>query len=776
MKLLIRMRLSFMAKQTSTFSKFRLLVVAFFSFYSIVFAQEPSKKQSLISVLKHVESQFGYQFNYAQDLVEDYQIVPPSKNLTFNETITYLKSITGLDYKRVDSYILVSNIEGQSNAEVKLQELPEVVIPSYIIEGISKLNSGAFKIDFSKFRMLPGLIEADVLQSVKAFPGIQSINENVSNINIRGGSHDQNLILWDGIKMYQSGHFFGLISMYNPQITQDVLLLKNGSGVDFTDGVSGTIAMQTNTEINKKLKGNLGVNFIDANGFLDVPISKKSSIQIALRKSISDFVQTPAYRNFFDKISEDTEIEDNKEVVNTDEKFDFYDLSFRWLYKFNSKDMLRVNFINVSNRLTFNENTISDSRRSIISQNSIAGAIHYAKTWNNHWQSSLELYETDYKLKAINSNVLESQRFLQENKVSETSFKLKTNYKLNDKINVLSGYHFVESEITNLDDVDTPIFRSLVSEVLRTHGVFTQTNYLSLNKRTTLSLGMRYNYLSKFKKQIWEPRFSFTHKLFKDFSVEILGETKHQNTSQIINFQNDFLGVEKRRWQLSNNADIPVIRSKQVSFGINYNKKGWQLGADIYYKQVKGITTQSQGFQNQYEFIKTKGRYKANGLDFILRKQLTKFNIWLSYAYLNSDYTFEKLPELSFRNNFDINHAISIGSIYKYKQLKVSSGINWFSGKPTTLPVKENEIIENIINFKSSNSDQLNHYFKVDVSALYDFKMGEASRVNVGVSVWNIFNKANEINNFFRIREGEVNEIIQTSLGINPNMILRIYF
>ena len=127
-------------------------------------------------------------------------------------------------------------------------------ISNYITKGINKLNDGSFNINIEDFEILPGLIDADVLRSVQAFPGIMSVSETVSNINIRGGSHDQNLILWDNIKMYQSGHFFGLISMYNPQITQTVSLFKNGTSTQFSDGVSGTIAMYTKNKLNKTLK------------------------------------------------------------------------------------------------------------------------------------------------------------------------------------------------------------------------------------------------------------------------------------------------------------------------------------------------------------------------------------------------------------------------------------------------------------------------------------------------------------------------------------------
>ena len=661
------------------------------------------------------------------------------------------------------------------------QELSEIILVPYIVNGINKLKNGSYHIDFSKFEILPGLIDTDVLQSVQAFPGIQSINETVSNINIRGGTHDQNLVLWDGIKMYQSGHFFGLISMYNPQITQKVTVLKNGSDVTQTDGVSGTIAMETEQTINTKFKGSIGVNFIDANGFVDTPIGKRSSIQVAARKSISDFIETPTYSNFFDRISQNTEVENNQsDIINSDESFDFYDASLRWIYKISDQDELRVNFITVANELQFNENevegTVETSRESSLAQNSIAGAIHYDRTWNEQWHSSLSIYETDYKLKAINVNLLEEQRFLQENVVSETSIKALIDYKMNKHFKWLNGYHFVETEVTNLDDVDTPVFRLKISEVVRTHGIFSQLAYTSNDSNTSLNLGLRFNYIDKFKKQLWEPRLSFTHKFSDYLAMEVLGEFKHQNTSQIINFQNDFLGIEKRRWQLSNNNSIPVIRSKQASLGATFNKRGWLLGAEVYYKRVDGITAQSQGFQNQYEFTRASGHYNASGFDFLLRKHFKSVNAWLSYSLMNNDYTFEVLSNTSFPSNYEIAHTATLGVTYSTNRLKLSTGVNWHTGKPISKPVSGNTIDGNFINFGTVNGENLKDYWRVDISALYDFRLNDRIKAKLGASVWNLLGKKNEINAFYRIENEQAIETIQQSLGFTPNAVLRVYF
>ena len=98
--------------------------------------------------------------------------------------------------------------------------------------------------------------------------------------------------------------------------------------------------------------------------------------------------------------------------------------------------------------------------------------------------------------------------------------------------------------------------------------------------------------------------------------MEILGEFKHQTTSQTVDLQNDFLGIENRRWVLANsntetiNANgklifpVPVLRSKQASAGLHYNKKQFLISAEAFIKNVDGITSRSQSFQNQFQFFR----------------------------------------------------------------------------------------------------------------------------------------------------------------------------
>ncbi len=664
----------------------------------------------------------------------------------------------------------------------EVQNLTEVILNNFLVKGIDKKSDGSIIIDYTDFGILPGLIEPDLLQTIQALPGIMSVEETVSDINVRGGTNDQNLILWDGIKMYQSGHFFGLISAFNPYLTKNVQLVKNGTGASYGDGVSSVIAMNTDNEINKTLDASVGLNMISADGYIDTPLGRKSSIQLSARKSISSILKTPTYEQYFDKAFQDSEVVNSAtDIFNTDDEFSFYDTSLRWLYQLSTKDLIKVNALIIRNDLIFQENSVVNqtnvARESSISQNNSAAGIAYQRNWNSRFKSELFIYGTNYDLKAINSDIQNNQRLLQENDVLESGFKINNLLQMGYNFNLKTGYQFNETGISNLRDVSNPTFRDLTKEVVRTNSIFSEAEYKSKNNNTHLNIGFRVNHFDKFDTYLFEPRISFSHKFYDHFTIEALGELKSQITSQIIESQNDFLGVENKKWILSNNDDIPILKSRQVSLGLNYTHNNWLVSAETYYKNVTGIITQSQGFQNQFEFIQDHGSYTVRGIDFLINKRFKNFGTWFSYSYAENNYTFSRLLDTDFPNTIDIRHNLNFALTYTLENFKFSSGVNWHSGKPTTQPVLGNEINGNIINYQSPNSDTLEDYMRWDASATYNFKLSKKITGLAGVSVWNILSQENTVNNYYKINtENNVEEIKQFGLGFTPNAVVRINF
>jgi len=694
-----------------------------------------------------------------------------------------LLTIRHLGFKTVERQVKYFNLKDCATITMRIQEeiIAPVVVETYLVKGIDKRQDWTTSIDYERFSLLPGLIESDVLQTVQALPSILSVDETVSNINIRGGSNDQNLMLWDGIKMYQTGHFFGLISSFNPLMTQTARVINNGSDASLTDGVSGTIHMQTDKQVDSKFNSIVGINFLNAELFSNIPIGRKSSLQIASRKSLDNFFRTPTYEAYFDRVTQDTEAEINtSNVTNSKQDFNFYDTSLRWLYQPTDKDFIRLNFILINNDLGFNEtatiNGASRTRRSNLSQSSLGVGFNYKRKWSTNFSSTINAYNNEYKLDALNADVLSNQLQLQENIVSETSAQLNNLY-VKNLWSFNLGYQFTETEVINLNDIDLPRFVRRDEEILLEHGAFGQAWYKNRNEDFAFRVGVRTNYLTKFNKLIVEPRLSVRKSIGEHIEIEAQGEYKHQSTSQIVNFQNDFLGIEKRRWQLTDNDSIPILQSKQASLGILFKKSGWLVDVKGYYKTVEGITTQSQSFTTKYEFAKEKGSYDAYGLEFLCRKTFGNFNSWLSYSYLNNTYTFEALEDIEFPSNFDITHSFTLGTTFSNKSLNISAGVNYRTGNPTSIPLSGNEIVDNDVNFDIANNERLLDYLRIDASAIYKFKINNSFRSEIGASIWNISNRENFINDYYRINEtNTVNKFSRFSLGLTTNAVIRVYF
>lgn len=663
----------------------------------------------------------------------------------------------------------------------KVEYLNAVTIANYFAKGISKNDNGLLTINYSDFDILPGLVEPDVLLTIQALPGIQSVNETVSFINIRGGTNDQNLILWDGIKMYQNGHFFGLISAFNPFLTEKVAIYKNGTPANFGDGVSGVISMEGG-EIDSNFTVGAGINLISADVFANIPIQNLGNFQISARKSINNIVETPTYNAYFDKAFQNTELTSGTGNIlpSTDDDFNFFDLSLRSVVQLSDKDFLRANILVLANDFKFLENAEIDNRfqslQSDLLQNNISGGLYYKRQWNDHLNTELQLYGSSYELQALNSDILNDQALLQENDVLESGFKLNANYRFSENLDGSLGYQLNETGITNFEQINNPFFEVTDKQVLLTNSIYASTRYRPFPS-TTLNLGMRVNHISKFDAILLEPRVSLNYRFLEYVTFEILGELKSQTTSQIIDVQNDFLGVEKRRWVLSRPDEIPMVKGQQLSAGITVNRKGWLASAEPYIKKVDGITSQSQGFQNQFQNQRTHGSYTTMGVDFLVNKRFKKVNTWLSYSYAENDYQFDAFVPSSFDNNIDVRHNLTYGLTYAIDDFNISGGFNWHSGKPTTLLVSGNERIDGDLNFDSPNEENIKDYIRFDISGTYDFTIGKKAKAFVGISIWNLFDTDNVVDHFFRINElDEVEEVDEFALGFTPNLSFRITF
>lgn len=680
------------------------------------------------------------------------------------------------------------------------QQLDEVVVFKFLTTGLTKQTDGSITVNTEDFGILPGLLEPDVLQTVQALPGIKSIDETVSDINIRGGTNDQNLILWDNIKMYQSGHFFGLISAFNPYLTEHVTIIKDGTSAEHGDGISGIISMQSKNKIEGNFFGGAGFNMISADAFGQVPLSDKLAFQFSARRSITDLINTPTYNQFVKRAFQDTDVEGASSQstdgdINQDETFYFYDFTAKVLYDVNEQHKARFSFININNNLDYTETAVNTARtdQSNLNQTNLSFGGNLESIWTDRFSTKLNAYYSNYKLDSEN-RINNGQQILdQSNEVIETSVKLNTNYQLTPNLNWLNGYQFLEVGISNFTDVTQPPYESNIKGVIRTNSIYSEISYASPNKKLVARGGGRLNYIVNvqyFDEFIVEPRLNFSYSLYPNLQLEVKGEFKNQTTNQIIDLEQNFLGIEKRRWMLSNNKNdtipgnpnLPIVKSKQGSLGLNYDKGRWFVGMEGFYKEVNGISTVTQGFQNQNQFNGEIGKYDIKGLEFLINYKNAHLSTWFSYAYNLNNYTFEDIVPNVFPNNLDIRHTMTFAGTYTYNNLKLSLGINYRTGKPYTEPVDGPNSVDfttfpaSII-YKEPNSSRLPDYLRADASAIYNFNISKRVKATAGASILNIFNKENILNTYYRLNDqDEIVTIESVSLGFTPNVNFRIRF
>ncbi|MCF6128114.1 TonB-dependent receptor [Flavobacterium sp. AS60] len=664
-----------------------------------------------------------------------------------------------------------------------VQKLDEIVTQRYLTTGISVKPGGLLEIKPRKFGILPGLIEPDVFQTMQQVPGIISVDETISNINVRGGTHDQNLFLWNGIRMFQTGHFFGLISAFNPSLAQTISITKNGSSAFFGESVSSLVDISSKTNTIEKTNSSFSSNLISAELYTKLKVSKNANLTLSARRSLTDFFKTPTYRNYSNRIFQNTVITDlnTNEIVDykSNVEFYFYDVTTQFQQKIGLKNELNIDVIAIENTLKFNQSTSDLNKNSALEQENYGATIRWKTNWNTKHNTEFKGYFSNYDLNSINETLESNQILTQKNLVLDIGFQVRNSNVISNKITLNSGYQFNEIGVTNFDEINLPLFSRNIKNVLLTHVGVVEGVFETENKKTFFRGGLRANYFEKFSFFLVEPRVQFNQALTSVLRLEILGEQKNQTLSQVIDLQQDFLGVEKRRWTLANNSTIPIQKSNQVSLGFNFKKNNWLITLDNFYKKITGITSNSQGFQNQFESEKAVGEYQIIGLEFLIQKSFNQFYTWLSYSYNDNKYTFDQLSSTSFPNNYDITHAFSWAGIYEWKKLKLALGAKWHSGKPITTPTSFTVSNTNpVISYNSPNNSRLKDYFQVNFSASKDWKFKDTMTLQTSLSVLNLLNTSNSLNRFYRVNtaDNSVESVDTYSLEMTPNFNVKFSF
>jgi len=112
-------------------------------------------------------------------------------------------------------------------------ELMQVDVTAEEIERLNRIEPSRVNLSPRILKAQPSLAEPDIFRTIQSLPGVLTTSEFSTGLVIRGGNTDQNLILLDGITVYNPSHLGGLFSNFIVDAVKDAELIKGGYNAEY---------------------------------------------------------------------------------------------------------------------------------------------------------------------------------------------------------------------------------------------------------------------------------------------------------------------------------------------------------------------------------------------------------------------------------------------------------------------------------------------------------------------------------------------------------------
>ena len=257
-------------------------------------------------------------------------LLPPGKYTSIFSFIGHQRKNRLLDLENDTSLDIHLNPE--------INKLNEVTINGQKKIRVDFLNSpqtSAHKVDVQQLSRLPMLVgETDLLKGMQTLPGVQNATPGTVNFSVRGGTYDQNMVLLDGIPIYNTTHSLGFFSSINPDVIDQITLYKGDIPARYGGRISSITDMQTSNDLVEKFNLSGGINFLNSRLSINTPIGKKASIRISGR------ISTSAIINLFHKSNDNINAPPVNRIHNA--TTDYTDLIGSVLLKPTQRDQVKL--------------------------------------------------------------------------------------------------------------------------------------------------------------------------------------------------------------------------------------------------------------------------------------------------------------------------------------------------------------------------------------------------------------------------------------------------
>ena len=554
--------------------------------------------------------------------------------------------------------------------------------------------------------------EGDVLKAVLTLPGVKSVGEASSGFNVRGGSSDQNLILFNESTIYNPTHMFGIFSSFNPDIVDNVELFKSSIPVEYGGRVSSVLNVKSKDGDNQKWKGSAGIGLLTSRLHLEGPIAKgKTSVIAGARTTYSDWI--------LGLIPKDSEYAGGTAG--------FSDANLGITHHFDENNTLQAFGYYAQDKFVFGQDTTFNYRNYNASllfkhRSSDGGSLNISAGYD-HFDNKVAVY--GWAQGAYDVSTFIRQAFLKGNRKKP----------LGDAHTIGYGFHAVgyalDPGIQNPYGEESMIVaRSLDREYALEPSVFLSDNWIVTDK-FSVEGGARLSgfYMPASKAFYMGPEFRLSGKYAFADNLSLKGgfNTMRQNIHLISNTSSI---SPMDTWKLSD-ADIKPTKGWQGAAGLYWTdlSSGMDLSGEIYYKKTSNHLDYKTGAALSMNENLARDLVPVNsrsyGIELMAKKTTGKLTGWISYSYSRAMFKemFDRGAETIahggwYNAPYDKPHEIKlVSNIAITHRYSISVNMDYSTGRPVTVPVGS-YMYKGVwrLAYSERNSHRIPDYFRTDVA------------------------------------------------------------
>ena len=699
----------------------------------------------------------------------------------------YVLKFTHVGYRpRLDTISLQKLLFREITLEDDSKDLEEVVVTSEAPDrNVRKVEMGVSQLTIRSIRRIPPLLgEVDVVRSLLLLPGVTTVGEGAPGFNVRGGSADQNLILFDDAPVFNSSHLLGFFSVFNPDVVRDVTLNRGGVAAAFGGRASSVLDVKIREPDAEKWGINGGIGLISSRLGVEGPIIKnKLSFLVATRVSFNDFLfklappnLTGLRANFYDlttklkyqpsekhtvtltgyvstdvfKLPSDSLSGQEINASSTEFNYQTVNGALRWNYFVSKRVNVATSLIMSRYRADLSAPDSANAFRleSGVLHRQLKSDVTFTPNETHQWQAGVSVI--DYLLQPNTrtagpfSNVLPVD--LARERGYELAVYVQDEWKLNPAVSVLAGLRY--SALLNRGPATVRTYQE---------GLSRQDE--SVGTPQTYGNGTIYNSAGGL-----EPRLAVRWSVGEGRSIKAGYSRLRQYIQQVTNTT---AALPTSRWHLSDTYTKPTI-ADQWSLGYFHNTtdNAIEASGEVYYKTLTNAIDYRDGAELQLaEAVETQivqGSGRAYGFESLLRKNKGRWTGFASYTYartfltMDSPYGQERVNNgRAYPANYDKPHTLNALATYRPTAwFSLSLNFTYSTGRPITQPYARARINGVVIPiYVDRNQQRVPDYHRLDFSMLFEQnpllkKRNQSSWV---FSIYNVYARKNAYSVFYRL-------------------------